>query len=237
VPGEAGEGQVHLTSIAVSRDQKFVAGLSPSRKVVYYGLMHAGTRLARRPTGAGVTSLSWDDHDELWVASPGGVTILRPGRQPVTPGLTLGTYAVVSQLRVAPDGVRVAMIVHSQGVAGSQLLIAAINRPVGGSPFLGQAQVSIGTDVPDPTQLTWYDANNLIVLSGPPNRQQLYEVPVSGGSSTEITTYQGMQSITAAGPGVPMAAGLAHDRLALEPNLNGAWTPRGAVARSPAYPG
>ena len=236
VPGEAGEGQVHLTTIAVSRDEKYVAGVSASRKVVYYGPIERGARLARwRVQGAGVTSLSWDAGDVLWVASQRGVSILGPGGQQPAPGLGLQTGAVVSQLRVAPDGVRVAMIVHNPGEHGSHLLLAAINRSRGGSPYLGTL-VSIGTDVPHPTQLSWYDADNLIVLSGPPTRPQLYEVPVNGSSSTALHTYQGTQSITAAGPNVPMAAGLPHGQLALGSNLNGAWTPKGA-AGSPVYPG
>jgi hypothetical protein len=233
VPGEAGEGRVHLNTIAVSYDEKYVAGVSPSRKVVYYGSIQRGARLTRwRVQGAGVTSLSWDRRDELWVSSPGRVWILRAGGQPVAPGLG---GAVVSQLRVAPDGVRVAMIVQGPGPHGSHLELRAINRSSDGSPYLPQS-VSIGTNVPDPTQLTWYDANNLIVLSGPPTHPQLYEVPVNGSSSDALATYQGTQSITAAGPAVPMAAGLADGRLALESNLNGTWTPHAGAAGSPAYP-
>jgi spore germination protein GerM len=237
VPGEAGEGRVHLTTIAVSPDGKYVAGVSPSRKVVYYGPLQRGARLARWPHGAGVTSLSWDARDELWVASPGSVSILRPGGQTIVPGLNLQTGAVVRQLRVAPDGVRVAMIVHDPGARRSQLLLAAINQYPGGSPHLGRSVVTIGTNVPHPRKLTWYDANDLIVLSGPPTRPILYEVPVNGSSSDPLATYQGTQSITAAGPAVPMAAGLAHGQLALESNLNGAWTLHTGVAGSPAYPG
>jgi len=233
VPGEAGEGRVRLNTIAVSRDEKYVAGVSPSRKVVYYGSIQPDARLTRwRVQGAGVTSLSWDARDELWVTSPGRVWILRAGGQPVPPGLG---GAVVSQLQVAPDGVRVAMIVQGPGPHGSHLELAAINRS-GGSPNLLQS-VPIGTNVPDPTQLTWYDANNLIVLSGPPTRPQLYEVPVNGSSSDALATHPGTQSITAAGPLVPMAAGLADGRLALESNLNGTWTPHAGAAGSPAYPG
>src|SRR5262249_24115949 len=151
----------------------------------------------------------------------------------ITPGLG---GAVVSQLRVAPDGVRVAMIVHEPGLPGFHLLLAAIKRPAGGSPYL-TSTVSIGTDVPHPTQLTWYDADNLIVLSGAPPRPELYEVPVNGSSSSPLSTVPGTQSITAAGPAVPMAAGLADGQLALESNLNGAWTLHTGVAGYPAYPG
>jgi hypothetical protein len=66
---------------------------------------------------------------------------------------------------------------------------------------------------------------------------QLWEVPVNGGFSTALVTDSGTQSITSAGPANPMAAGLAHGQLALEPNLNGTWVPQRGIAGSPIYPG
>ena len=79
---------------------------------------------------------------------------------------------MVSQLRVAPDGVRVAMIVHGPGWNGNHLLLAAIGQTPGGAPTLGST-VSIGTDVRHPAQLTWYDADHLIVLSRSQTAPQL----------------------------------------------------------------
>jgi hypothetical protein len=144
---------------------------------------------------------------------------------------------MVSQLRVAPDGVRVAMIVHGPGWHGKRLLLAAIGQAPGGAPALGTA-VSIGTDLRHPpTQLTWYDADHLIVLTRSQTAPQLWEVPVNSGSSTALVTDSGTQSITAAGPANPLAVGLARDQLALESNLNGTWVLRHGTAASPVYPG
>ena len=145
-------------------------------------------------------------------------------RKPVQLGLGLRpSGSVVSQLRVAPDGVRVAMLVHAPGSNGNHLLLAAIGQAPGGAPALG-VPVSIGTDVRHPAQLTWYDADHLIVLSRSQMVPQLWEVPVNGGSSTALLPEPGTRSIAAAGPANPMAAGLAHGQLALESNLNGTWT-------------
>jgi hypothetical protein len=254
VPGEAGEGRVHLTAIAVSPAPaagRYLAGLSPSRKVIYYGPMRRDGRLStwRVPRG-GVTSLSWDVRGDLWVASPHGVWMLAPpgngaDRTPVRLALDLRarsvvsqlpTGSVVSQLRVAPDGVRAAMIVHGPDHHGNHLLLAAIGHTPGFAPELGPS-VSIGTDVRHPTQLTWYDADHLIVLSRSQAAPQLWEVPVNGGVSTALVTDSGTQSITSAGPANPMAAGLAHGQLALESNLNGTWVPQRGIAGSPVYPG
>ena len=246
VPGEAGEGQVRLTTIAVSRassDVRYVAGLSGTRNIVYYGPIRRDGRLTawRVPRG-GVTSLSWDVSLNLWVASPHGVWMLPPAghsgkRKPIPLGLGLRPGTVVSQLQVAPDGVRVAMIVHGPGWHGNHLLLAAIGRTPGGAPTL-PSTVSIGTDVRGvPIQLSWYDADHLIVLSRSQMTPQLWEVPVNGGSSAALVTESGTHSITAAGPGNPMAADLARGQLALESNLNGTWALQHGTAGSPVYPG
>jgi hypothetical protein len=162
--------------------------------------------------------------------------MLRPGASPVPLGLGLPAGSVVSQLRVAPDGVRVAMIVHSPAWNGPHLLLAAIQRVPGGVVALGPT-VPTGDDVSNPTQLTWYDADNLIVLSRSPTGPQLHEVPVNGGSSTALITAPGTQSISAAGPANPLVAGLAGGQLALASSLNGTWVTQLGAGPSPTYPG
>jgi hypothetical protein len=248
VPGEAGEGRVHLASIAVSPPApdgaRYVAGFTASRDVVYYGPIRRDGRLSTWSVPRGeVTSLSWDVRGNLWVATPNAVWMLPPPghsgkRRAVQLGLGLSLGSVVSQLRVAPDGVRVAMIVREPGRPGQHLLLAAIGTtPPGGAPALGNA-VSIGSGLPHPpTQLTWYDADHLIVLSRSQTTGQLWEVPVNGGSSTALVSDSATRTITAAGPANPMAAGLGHGQLSLESNLNGRWVPQGGTAGSPAYPG
>jgi hypothetical protein len=244
VLGEAGQGHVRLTAIAVSPAPpggRYLAGLSPSRKVVYYGPIRPGGRLSPwRVPGGGVTSLSWDVRGNLWVAAPNGVWMLPPpgksgNRTPVRL-VALPPGSVVSRLRVAPDGVRVAMIVHGPGWHGNHLLLAAIGQTPGGAPTLGST-VSIGTDVRRPTQLTWYDADHLIVLSRLQTAPQLWEVPVNGGFSAALVTDSGTRSVTSAGPANPIAVGLARAQLALESNLNGTWVPQHGTAGSPIYPG
>lgn len=236
VPGAAGPGRARLTVIAVSPRRQDVAGFTRSRKVVYHGSLLRAGRLARWPVPGGrVNSLSWDVSGNLWVATSDATWMLPPrGPQaPLGTGLPPGS---VSQLRVAPDGVRVAMIVRNPRWRRPQLLVAAIGHAPGGGLTLGPT-VPIGTDVSDPTQLTWYDADDLIVLSGSPTAPQLQEVPVNGGSSVQLLTEPGTQSVTAAGPANPVAAGLAGGRLALTTSLNGTWTTQKRLARSPAYPG
>ncbi len=236
VPGEAGQGRTHLGTIAVSPGGHYVAGLTRSGRGVYYGALRRGARLYQwQPRGQIFTSLSWDTSGNLWVAGSSGVWMLRPGGTAVrVAGLPAGS--VVSQLRVAPDGVRVAMIIHSPGVNGTHLLLAALGHSASGAVTLGPS-VAAGDDVSHPVRLTWYDADNLIVLSPSPTGLQLYKVPVNGSSSTTLNTVPGTQSVSAASPANPLAAGLASRQLALTPSLNGTWMTQQGPGLSPTYPG
>lgn len=236
VPGAAGQGSVRLATIAVSPGGTDVAGFTGSGRVVYHGPIRRGASLARWPyPGRQITSLSWDASGNLWVAGSDGVWMLPPRGSPVPlgPGFANGS---VSQLRVAPDGVRVAMIVHNPAWNGPRLLLAAIERGPGRALALGPTQ-PVGPGVFHPKQLTWYDANDLIVLSGSGASSQLWEVPVDGGSPGNLDTEPSTRSITAAGPANPVAAVLASGQLALTPSLNGTWAVRKRAVQSAVYPG
>ena len=128
VPGQAGTGQVSLNGIAVSRDRRYLAGVGGT--TLYTSSLadaakpHASVSaraLQARMSGASVTSLSWDRSDHLWATGSSGgkprVWVLGPSRgKPVSVGLPPNIRAVTT-LRVAPDGVRVAMIASTSGRA------------------------------------------------------------------------------------------------------------------------
>jgi hypothetical protein len=97
--------------------------------------------------------------------------------------------------------------------------------------------VAIGAGIIDPTDLTWYDADNLIVLAGSRTDPQLWEVPVDSESSAPVVTAPGAQSVTAAGPGNRIVEGLANGRIALT-SINGDETTiPGSFGLDPTYPG
>jgi hypothetical protein len=160
------------------------------------------------------TSLSWDIRGNLWVTAspsayviPGAASGL-PGRAALVPVQIppLPPRAVVQEVRVAPDGVRVAMIVRFG--ASARILIAAISR--NGNPsftYLAQAQqqpqqmLRVGSDVVDPGALTWLDPDHLLVLDRrAPGKAQIYEVPLDGGASTQVATPSGAISLASNWP-------------------------------------
>ncbi|HEY3734672.1 MAG TPA: LpqB family beta-propeller domain-containing protein [Streptosporangiaceae bacterium] len=235
VAGEAGEGGRLFSSIAVSPDRRYVAGLTRSGDV-YFGLASRDARLATLPRGSGFTSLSWDNQDNLWAAGSSGVW--RQSGAGGSPSLVRGLAGEyqVHAFAVAPDDVRVALIVVPSGGGPAQLRLGAIAR-TGSQASVGQT-VAIGSGVTDPTDLTWYDADHLIVLTSSSSAASpLLEVPVNGGTAANISTYPGTSSISAAGPGNPLLAGLPNGRLAVAANINGSWTLVREFAGDPTYPG
>ncbi len=246
VPGQAGTSEIPLTSIAISPDQHYLAGTGPSAGGTLYtaDLAAAGqpraSQSARdlhaRLAGLKVSAASWDYQDDLWVAgtSHGRLAVrMFPGKggAPVTVTLPPGIQQVTA-LRVAPDGVRVALIVSTK--VGPHVLLAAIVHSENQVTLASAGQLAV--DLADPTALSWYDTNHLLVVDQADIGQQLFEVPVNGDRSTFQTIEPGMISITAAGPQNSLFATLQTGQLARSAGLGELWsTP--LPGRDATYPG
>jgi hypothetical protein len=231
---------------AVSPDGQYVAVYSPGKpdnKELSIGSVGSSTKLKYVPgIGSGVTALSWDRNDDLWVAENGNVFMAPVNGQalPVSP-----VPADVTDLSVAPDGVRIAFIV--QDGSSSVVDIGAIIR---GGQSQGQRglpsqalpislTVQVGPGLTQARSLAWYDADDLIVLAGtsPP---ALSVVPVDGqASSISQPAPIGADSITADGDMNALVAGISSGggTLAVSTGLEGPWQPLGVPGQNPAYPG
>lgn len=239
VPGQAGSGGAHLDTIAVSLDKKNLAAVSGN--VLYTANLSPDGVLTRRLTAAGLTRPSWDRYGGLWVAGRSGgqtrVWRLEGGENPVQVGLP-PDVGQISALRVAPDGVRVAIITGSG--PGSLLWLAAILRD-GNHASIGPL-VPIGTDVRDLADLTWYDTSDLLALARPASGPVLYMVPVDGGRSRQLATEAESVSVAASGDGPIVAARSDDELMQMQDAGSSIWLPAGgglAVVRgtSPVYPG
>jgi Lipoprotein LpqB beta-propeller domain/Sporulation and spore germination len=236
VTGAAGTpGEPPLRSIAVSPDGRWMAGISTGGTTVYArDLAVKGTwREEWHSKSGGCTSLSWDPQDDLWIAASSGLwmTALGHGNGDAQP-IILPPLPEVSAFRVAPDGVRAVMI------NGTQLQLVAITHS-GGFASLGD-QVAIGPGITDPEALSWYDANNVIVLDGSSSGGQLYEVPLNGDQPTPIASEGNVVSVTATSPpgsSPQIAVGLSDGQIMVSPNLGGAFESTRATGEAPAYPG
>jgi hypothetical protein len=236
-----------LSMAAVSPDERFLAIVSPGRDALYIGALSgdaASFPKSPRISATGITAMSWGTDDDLWVAQGGVIYLVRAsGTGEVE---VLFTGGNVSDLSVAPDGVRIAVIV-SGSASGHELKLAAINQ--GGQQPAGQRGapsehpsispgVQLGASASDPVALTWYGADNLVVLNQASSGNALWEVPVDGQSAQgPLVTPPGTISITAAGPANDLVAGLSGTRLAISADLEGSWQTLGEQGENPAYPG
>ncbi|MHB1433894.1 MAG: LpqB family beta-propeller domain-containing protein [Streptosporangiaceae bacterium] len=212
----AGLGRGPFSAIAVSPVSSHPPVLAGCRgKNVYVTWM---TRVAKplvQALPATCTSLSWDRSGDLWIAAGPQVYLLPFSAATglvspqittvINPALTGGARDTLSSLQVAPDGVRVAMIVRTS--KGSRVIMAAISHGPKSSPvYLAQSSqmVTVGSSITSarPISLTWWDADHLLVLFQPLSgdaQPQLYEVPLNGGPSHQVSTPRGAVSVAAAG--------------------------------------
>jgi Lipoprotein LpqB beta-propeller domain/Sporulation and spore germination len=233
--GRIGTG---YTQIAVSPDDRYLAALRGS--TLYTGVV--GGALTKR--SGSYTSMSWDASDDLWASQGDEIVEFRTGpnkRQPLGQmvavsvvnaygsviGIPNGQYTA---LQVAPDGVRVAMV-----IGDNELTFGAISGQQGASPqielsLVQQSPVNANTF----TGLTWYGSDDVITLATP--GPAVTEYPVSGGAPTSIPSYPGMTTITASS-GRPLIASVADGHMVADPSLSGSWMTLLGSGSPPAYPG
>ncbi|MFH9734473.1 LpqB family beta-propeller domain-containing protein [Streptomyces sp. NPDC017260] len=136
VPGALGEGSVGLRSVAVSRDEHSAAAIGLDNKSLYVGSLVPGGSLGDpvlvskgKTEENRLTPPSWDARGDLWIADrdPGAPRLLlKEGAGEPLEVRTPGLDGRVQAVRVAADGVRVALIVEKDGKRA--LLIGRIER-------------------------------------------------------------------------------------------------------------
>jgi hypothetical protein len=245
VPGQAGTGQVPLSKIAISTDQHYLAGIAGPATTVYTENLAAAARphasasdlnLHTRLTGTGFSALSWDSAGDLWVAgrvhgSPGVWVIPAAKGAAVQVTLPFGVGPVTA-LRVAPDGVRVALIVGTG--AATHMLLGAIAHFGAAVSVIHIAPLAPG--LVGLSALSWYDEDHVLAITQPAASTRLWEVPVNGAGPILMSAQPGMASIAADGQQNNLYVGMVTGRLENEAVLGGIW--RDFAAGSYAtYPG
>jgi Lipoprotein LpqB beta-propeller domain len=137
-------------------------------------------------------------------------------------------------LRVAPDGVRVALVVGS----GQQLRFGAISQQQGARPTQVTYQIRlspffVSTQDNYFSSVSWYGPNDVITLAdqGP----AVTEYPVNGGTSVSIPANAQLETISASS-GQPLLAMQTNEQIAGDLSLNSSWMALRAGS-SPVYPG
>ena len=243
VPPPQPRGVRPLSMVAVSPDDKYMAGVAPGGKAVDVWASGGITPLSSLTT-SGVTAIGWDRRDYLWVAQNNTTSVIMPTNHSSTQAQISNAFdGKLIGLGVAPDGVRVAAIVQTG--SGPQVELAAIDsgaqssgRP--SSPLVGTSigqPVRLGPNIIDPVALTWYDADDLLVLAGTGTDATLWEVPVDGQPATKAPGVPpGAISITANSAKNALVVGLSHGRMEVSASLEGPWQPLVSGGQNPAFP-
>jgi hypothetical protein len=233
-----------VSTVAVSPDGSAVAVVSAGGSTLSIGPLRGHSAL--KPVSgfdSGITSISWDRQNALWVTQSGMIWMVQLNGKPTQ----ISFAGNVTALSVAPDGVRVATIVQLQGASGSVLELAAINpngqpTPHGsqlGRPTIG-SPVPVGPGITNSVALTWYDADNLIVVSRTGSLGQLQEVRVDGRaagqpqSALQTQTGATVNSIAAASQTNFLVAGLSNGQIEVAATIEGPWQNAGSGS-DPAY--
>ena len=229
------------TQIAVSPDKQYVAALKNGS--LFTGRL--GGQLVQR-AGDGYTSLSWDPSDDLWATTGDSIVMLsgvaspsQPAGKPVAISVvnsdnTTQNVGPFTALRVAPDGVRVAIIVGGDDLDFGAFAPLPNARP--GQPAVKIVLSQFYVSVPSATftSVTWYGPDNVIALRDP--GPELTEYPVDGGSSTSIPAPPHMSWITASA-GNPVIASLPRGGMAANASLSNSWMQLTGTGFSAVYPG
>ncbi len=232
-----------LSMAAVSPDGKYLAGVGPGGNTVTVWASGATKPYGTLPL-SGVTAISWDRRDYLWAAHGNTTTMILQTSTNNHAAITnyFPQNSKILGLSIAPDGVRVAVIVGTS--TGSEVELAAIDR---GKPGPGQSAnplqrtsigppVQLGPNVANPIALTWYDADDLLVLDGAGDQTSLWLVPVDGQPATELPgVLPGAISITANGARNALVVGMTQNRMEVSAGPEGPWQPLGNGGQSPAF--
>ncbi|MCW7946380.1 lipoprotein LpqB [Streptomyces hygroscopicus] len=195
VPGALGEGDKKLRAAAVSRAEDSAAGVSADGQYLYVGSLVPGASLAgpvvtsRGATqGDRLTTPSWDGAGDLWVADRdpkhARLVMLQKGAgQPVdvrTPGLD----GRIDAVRVAADGVRIALIVEKGGKTSLQ--IGRVERENGADGRLAVSILELHSVTPqleEVTAMSWAGDSRLVMVGREAGGvQQMRFVQVDGST-------------------------------------------------------
>jgi hypothetical protein len=240
------------TGLAVSPNGAYVAALRGGNIYTGYTSGVEAGRLISRTAGGSFTSLSWDRDDNLWAADSAGVVTLSATAKPVD---TPATVAILNQngsnacgdqpcdvtaVRVAPDGVRIALVFDGKLAFGA---IVMADQSAAVQASLAASSIQLSRFVVSPPSgkafkaLSWYGAEDVIALTEPGDT--LTEYPVNGGTPTSSQGPPGMKSVAAYFDGKTggLVAGFDHDTMNVDTSISGAWSSLDYHGQLPVYPG
>ncbi|MDX3239036.1 LpqB family beta-propeller domain-containing protein [Streptomyces sp. ME03-5709C] len=251
VDGPLGTGTFKVGSAAVRRDEEYAAALTDDDASLYVTGLSAGAQLgpivlrsaAADPKNR-LTTPSWDGYGDLWIADrdpnrprllmlPGGVGSPVPVEVPA-----LGDGRIES-LRVAADGVRIALLVRDGD--HTTLRLGRIERTgtIAEQKITVAELRSVAPQLEDVIAASWAGFSRLVVVgreAGGVPQIQYVDADGSGTSSSSLPGISGVVSVAASErQDAPLLAELGDGVFRLPPDSN--WKEVAPKAGSPVYPG
>ncbi|MEU0071316.1 LpqB family beta-propeller domain-containing protein [Streptomyces sp. NPDC006332] len=251
VPGVLGEGDKDLQSVAVSRDERKAAGVSIDGKSLYVESMASGGSLGNPVLTSGgatprdrLTAPSWDTEGDLWVADrnprDSRLLLLEQGAgEPLTVE-TPGLDGRIKDVRVAADGVRIALVVEKDG--RQSLLIGRIERgeKSGGGPLVSVQELrSAASELEEVTTISWAGDSRLVVVGREQEGvQQMRYVQVDGSTpeGPPPAALTGVKEIAASEDDQLPLVAYSEDGIVRLPS-GAQWQKVDADGTAPVYPG
>lgn len=255
VSGRFGTGQLQLRSVAVSRDEQTAAGVRSDGRVLYVGPLSSGgtarsvlTSSAHQTSADGsdgLTTPSWDGLGDLWVADRDGQgSRLLMWRNGKTVGIPVPDLADgrIEAVRVADDGVRIALLVSEGG--HTQLELGRIERT--GTAADPQESVTELRDVApqfsDVDAMSWAGESRLVVVGSQERGVQQLQYVDTDGSAAYTPTLPGISKVSAVAASENEAGGdrpllVDSDEVMYRLPADADWQQLSPDGTSPVYPG
>jgi hypothetical protein len=195
VPGALGEEGKKLRAAAVSRDEDRAAGVSADGRNLYVGSLVPGASLGQpvltsqgASAGDRLTTPSWDGGGDLWVADRdpkhARLVMLEQGAGEPVEVRTPGLDGRIDAVRVAADGVRIALIVEKDGKTSLQIGRVGRGNGTGGRPAVSIFELhSLTPQLEEVRAMSWAGDSRLVVVGRESGGvQQMRYVQVDGST-------------------------------------------------------
>ncbi len=251
VPGPLGTGKIALRSVGVAHGETTAAGVSLNGRALYVADLddkadRAEVRLRSKAKNEadGLTAPSWDGLGDLWIADrdDDGSRLLRlrsgkgEPQEVAVPGLGKRR---IKAIRVASDGIRIAMLIEDKGRTTLQL--GRVER--GGTAMNPKLSVEalrpIAPQLEDVVAASWAGDSRLVVVgreSGGVQQMQFMETDGSASNTQTLPGVNGVESVAASeDESRPLIADADEGIVRLPLDAN--WKTVATRGTAPVYPG
>ncbi|MVO84859.1 hypothetical protein GPA10_08770 [Streptomyces sp. p1417] len=251
VTGPFGDGEQPLRSAAVSRDEERAAGVSlDGRRLFTASVVSKGSldgpelRSRAKSEKDGFSTPSWDGRGDLWVAD-------RDPQRPRLLWLAAGTGEPVQvrvpdldgrieAVRVAADGVRVALLVRKDGKTSLRIGLIEWAEGKGGQPDISVVELlEAAPQMEEVTAMSWAGLSRLVVVGRESGGvQQMRYVQCDGSARTGATLpgLTGVKEIAASEDERQPLVAHSDDGIVRLPS-GAQWQTVVKEGRTPVYPG